>query len=146
MKCTVRNERPSRLATAGLPVLLVLALLVAHAGPECTDRAECWPDGSAMNTGLKAKERLVLADKELNAVYRRIVDGLPPDASDNHPKRALIAAQREWVKWRDARCASVGESGGGVRMWKSTYTVVCEADMTEARAKELIGQFEGSAD
>ena len=108
----------------------------------CTDRPECWPEGSAMNTGLQAQQRLKRADKDLNATYQRILGKLPADESDEYPKRALIAAQREWVKWRDAQCASVGESSGGVRMWKSAYTTMCEAEMTEARTKELSKQFE----
>ena len=97
-----------------------------------------------MNTGLVARQRLGKADKVLNITYQRIVKSLPADEYDEYPKRALISAQREWVKYRDAECASVGETSGGVRMWKSAYTVICEADMTAARTRELARQFENS--
>jgi uncharacterized protein YecT (DUF1311 family) len=109
---------------------------------ECSDRPDCWPEGSAMNTGLTAKQSLVTADKELNITYKRIIKSLPADKEDEYPKRTLITAQREWIKYRDANCASIGEVSGGVRMWKSAYTVLCEANMTEARIKELVSVFE----
>ena len=128
--------------------VLVLALS-SHAwlaDVECTDRPECWPEGSAMHTGLVAKQELATADKELNKVYARIIGGLPADEADNYPKKALVAAQREWIKFRDANCASIGEVSGGVRMWKSAATVQCETTMTQARVKELVQTFEGSAD
>ena len=128
--------------------LLVLALSsnpwLADAG--CTDRPECWPEGSAMRTGLVARQELASADKELNTVYSRIISGLPADEADNYPKKALVAAQRECIKFRDANCASVGEVSGGVRMWKSAATVRCETAMTQARVKELVRVFEASAD
>jgi uncharacterized protein YecT (DUF1311 family) len=99
-----------------------------------------------MHTGLVAKQELAVADKELNKVYSRILKGLPEDEADNYPRKALVAAQREWVKYRDANCASVGESSGAVRMWKSANTVQCETEMTQARVKELVRVFEASAD
>jgi uncharacterized protein YecT (DUF1311 family) len=128
----------------------VLALaLSSHAwlaDVECTDRPECWPEGSAMHTGLVAKQELATADKELYKVYGRILKGLPEDEADNYPKKALVAAQREWTRYRDANCASVGEVSGGVRMWKSASTVQCETTMTRARVKELVRVFEAPAD
>lgn len=95
-----------------------------------------------MNTGLAANERRSEADKQLNATYQRILKNLPKDEPDNYPRRTLIAAQRTWIKYRDDQCALVGEVSGGVRMWKSAYSSVCEADMTEARTKELKELFE----
>ena len=97
-----------------------------------------------MHTGLLAEEKLQKADKELNATYQRILKSLPADEEDEYPKRALIAAQRLWVKYRDAECTSVSESRGGVRMWKSANTRVCEVKMTEKRTKELVERFKDS--
>ena len=125
---------------------LALNSAISVAGPECTDRPECWPEGSAMHTGLVAKLQFADADKRLNSVYSRILKSLPEDEADNYPKKALVAAQREWVKYRDANCASVGEVSGGVRMWKSSYTVICETDMTEERIKELMRVFDAPAE
>ena len=85
-----------------------------------------------MHIALTAKQEFALADKQLNALYSRILNSLPGDEVDNFPKKTFIAAQREWVKFRDANCVSVGEFSSGVRMWKSAYTVICEADMKSA--------------
>ena len=125
---------------------LALNSAISVAAPECTDRPECWPEGSAMHTGLVAKQQFADADKRLNSVYSRILKSLPGDEADNYPKKALVAAQREWVKYRDENCASVGEVSGGVRMWKSAYTVICETDMTEERIKELVRVFDAPAE
>jgi hypothetical protein len=38
----------------------------------------------------------------------------------------------------------VGEINGGVRMWKSDYTVGCLAEMTKARTAELVERFESN--
>lgn len=134
---------PVKLMRALIPGLIAIFVLpAAVAATECTDRPECWPEGSAMNTGLAAKQALAEADKQLNETYQRIIKNLPADETDNYPKKALIAAQREWIKYRDAQCALVGEVSGGVRMWKSAFNTVCEADMTKARTQELIGLFE----
>jgi uncharacterized protein YecT (DUF1311 family) len=130
--------------TTLLIALLATIAPAALAATECSDKPECWPDGSAMRTGLQAGVDLKKADRELNATYQRIVKSLPDDQDDNFPKRTLIAAQREWVKFRDANCAAIGEVSGGVRMWKSSYDVLCQLDMTKARTAELKTQYEGS--
>ncbi len=128
-------------------LFLVAALslpCLAYADKNCTDRPECWPEGSAMNTGLLAQQELKRVDRELNATYQRIMTALPPDEPDEHPQRSLIEAQRAWIKWRDAECNMVGEINGGVRMWKSANTVGCLAEMTKARTAELVKRFENN--
>jgi uncharacterized protein YecT (DUF1311 family) len=136
-----RNGAPTMRAWFAIAVL-VLPASAALAALDCTDKPECWPEGSAMNVGLKARQRLETADRELNATYQRILKSLPADADDNNPKGTLVSGQREWVKFRDADCAAVGEVSGGVRMWKSAYEVACEADMTQARNAELKKRYE----
>jgi uncharacterized protein YecT (DUF1311 family) len=51
--------------TLFLVAALSLAPCLAYADKECTDRPECWPEGSAMNTGLLAQQELKKVDKEL---------------------------------------------------------------------------------
>jgi len=130
--------------TALLIVLLATIAPASLAATECSDKPECWPDGSAMRTGLQAGVDLKKADRELNVTYQRIVKSLPDDQDDNYPRRALVAAQREWVKFRDANCAAIGEVSGGVRMWKSAYDGLCQLDMTKARTAELKNRYEPS--
>jgi uncharacterized protein YecT (DUF1311 family) len=118
-------------------------LFVLFLTPLLATAEDSWPEGSAMDVGTKAQQRLARADKALNAAYQQIIKKLPADQPDDYPKRALIAAQRAWIKYRDEECALVGETSGGVRMWKSAYDVSCRADMTENRTKELNKLFEG---
>lgn len=124
--------------------LILLAMLTLPLPVLAQDEAEDWPEGSAMNTGILAKARLEKADRELNVTYQRILKNLPADQDDDYPRKALVAAQRQWIKYRDAECALVGEVTGGVRMWKSANTVACTADLTEERTKELVKLFEDS--
>jgi uncharacterized protein YecT (DUF1311 family) len=124
-------------------VAMVVSPVALSSDSECSDRPECWPEGSAMHTGLTGRQELEKADKELNKVYARIMASLPADSADDHPRRSLIEAQRAWIKWRDAHCNLVGEISGGMRMWKSAYSSVCLADVTSARTAQLIELFEG---
>ena len=118
---------------------LIAFALMLHVASSTADnhRAQDWPEGSAMHTGRTQQARLAVADKELNSVYQALLKAMPEDKPDDYPKRTLIAAQRAWIPYRDATCNHAGESTGAVRMWKSTHTTTCLADMTQARTKEL---------
>lgn len=116
-----------------LALLLVLPAVPA-AGQ---DRPEDWPEGSAMHTGLLARRELEAADRHLNRVYRRLLRQLPADEPDHHPRRALVEAQRAWIRFRDAECALAGETEGGIRMWKSAQDIACQARMTRERVERL---------
>jgi uncharacterized protein YecT (DUF1311 family) len=113
---------------------LLLAPLPAQAD---NHRPEDWPEGSAMHLGRTAQIELAAADARLNAVYRQLMDSLPADGDDDHPRRTLRAAQRAWIAFRDAECALVGEARGGMRMWKSALDTQCQAQLTQARAARL---------
>ena len=117
-------------------ILIVLFTLPAFARAD-NHRAQDWPEGSAMHTGRLAQNRLAAADKKLNATYQVLLKAMPRDEPDNYPRKALVGAQRAWINYRDTSCALVGEMTGGVRMWKSTHTVSCEAELTEKRTAEL---------
>jgi len=118
--------------------IVLTALLAAPALANADNhRAQDWPEGSAMHTGRLAQNRLAAADKKLNATYQVLLKAMPRDEPDNYPRKALVGAQRAWIAYRDASCALAGEMSGAVRMWKSTHTVICEAEFTEKRAVEL---------
>ena len=118
--------------------MLLLCLLVAP-WPSLADnhRPEDWPEGSAMHTGRTAQRELAAADARLNAVYRQVMDSLPADGNDDYPRKTLRAAQRAWIAFRDAECALVGETRGGMRMWKSAFDTRCQAELTRARVARL---------
>lgn len=77
----------------------------------------------------------VAADRALNQVYQQVTQRLAgPDLLDR--RKALLAAQRAWIAFRDAQCRldSVGVDGG------SAYPMIyadCIAGLTQARTAKL---------
>lgn len=109
--------------------------LVAMADTSCNDMDV--PEGSAIYANCIAELQLTAADKRLNETYKKLQQNLLPDGPNNHPKKALIEAQRAWIKYRDASCEFVGEITGAASTWKSAKFVECQAEMTEKRTSEL---------
>lgn len=69
-------------------------------------------------------------DKALNDAYKRTMAALP------QARRAgLQAAQRAWIKFRDANCAFINDPDGGQQAHISANE--CLLRMTAERAKEL---------
>jgi uncharacterized protein YecT (DUF1311 family) len=64
----------------------------------------CHNDGSGADSAVCAHDEFVKADARLNDAYQAALNlvGSDPDRAD--AKVALVAAQREWVKFRDADC------------------------------------------
>lgn len=78
-----------------------------------------------------AGQAYVAADKELNAVYKSALRGLPGNRLDG-----LKKVQKEWIKYRDMSCnweASVNAGGSIQAMTKSA----CLTRMTKTRTEEL---------
>ncbi len=124
-----------RMAKQGILLLVLLSAPVISWADN--HRASDWPEGSAMHTGRTAQAELAVADKELNRVYQALLQSLPKDQSDQYTRRTVVEAQRAWVGYRDATCNLVGELSGAVRMWKSTYSVVCLVGATKKRTEYL---------
>ena len=82
-------------------------------------------------------KKLAEADAELNKVYRQLTSRL----GDKKWEMKLRAAQRAWIKYRDANCDYESEFSGGGSAATFEYNF-CLADMTVARAKELQGMFD----
>lgn len=68
-------------------------------------------------------------DARLNRAYQAALARSKPAGRD-----ALRAAQRQWIKDRDAGCQPEAEGGGAQA---SIYLTICHADATAARADEL---------
>ena len=69
-------------------------------------------------------------DKRLNANYKSLLERLDPDR-----KKALIAAEVAWLKFRDSNCDFLFDPNGGqaARMTANS----CVLRMTAERALEL---------
>ena len=71
------------------------------------------------------------ADKKLNQVYARVGEVLDPDE-----QKELQAAQRLWLKFRDANCAAERNLYGGGTAVSMVYAACIKAD-TRQRTAEL---------
>lgn len=107
------------------------ALLLAFLSGASLHGANC----NDPQTTLEMKEcesmRLQRADKELNAVYKKLIA-----RKDNIGKEKLKKAQRAWMALRDADAEFFSDSFRGGTMEGLTYIGV-QASMTENRIKEL---------
>ena len=75
-------------------------------------------------------------DARLNNTYKKLMSKLSPDR-----KKALLKAQRAWVKFREANCDYWFDPHGGTAARMNASG--CLLTMTATRAKELEGMLEG---
>jgi len=123
--------------------MLMLALLLAVAGPQCNR------EGSQIELDVCADQDAKAADAALNRVWAttiaraRKMDGnlTAADRSSGPPSAdALLKAQRTWLSFRDAEClAEALEYRGGSMM--PMIESACAARLTKARTKDLQTAF-----
>jgi uncharacterized protein YecT (DUF1311 family) len=78
-------------------------------------------------------------DQRLNLAYQALME-----RSDAGQRQPLKAAQRLWIRYRDANCRYYGSAEGSIRQIEAAQ---CLHAMTEARACELetAKRYEGEA-
>ena len=126
------------------PVLLILWLATnsALAQVECTDKPECWPEGSAMHTGLLVVEKQKNAELSLASKHKELirlvssssVDGI---TVDERLLAALDTQQVAWLKYRTEECELIGSLTGAGGSWPSTYANQCETNHTQVRLRRI---------
>ncbi len=86
----------------------------------------------------KLNDQYQKADKELNSVYNKLKKEL-----GETDKKALIEAQKAWIKFRDLNCKfkSQEDSEGGIIAEK--MKVDCLTQLTVERSKELKKLLDG---
>lgn len=111
---------------------------------QCTDRPECWPEGSAMHTGLTLLARLQKASAQLESKHAELIALL--SSSPNHNGEsipdsrvisALKAQQDTWMKYRADECELIGSLTGAGGSWPSTYANECEVNLTDERLRRV---------
>jgi len=125
-----------------LLVALVFIPFFAFANDQCTDRPECWPEGSAMHTGLMLVQRQRAAETVLQKVHNELISLVASSASGEvKPDERLLAALRTqqvaWLKYRTEECELIGALTGAGGSWQSTYANRCEVNHTEQRRRRL---------
>lgn len=127
-------------------LLLILGLnlppSLVFAEVECSDRPECWPEGSAMHTGLllaKQQKQIenALATKH-NELIKLVVSAKSGEAqADDRLVAALKTQQLARLKYRSDECELVGSLTGAGGSWPSTYANRCEVNHTEQRLRRV---------
>lgn len=122
--------------------LLIGTSYVVAADVECSDRPECWPEGSAMQTGLLLVQQQQQTEKLLASKHDELIKLVSSSASGEiHADERLLAAlktqQAAWLKYRDEECELVGSLTGAGGTWPSTYANRCEVNHTEQRLRRV---------
>jgi uncharacterized protein YecT (DUF1311 family) len=130
--------------TLFLALILATAPVGVTAQVDCTNRPECWPEGSAMRTGLLLVERRKDLEKTLaqshTELIRVVSSGSGPNAVPLGGERllsALKSQQEAWLNCRAQECELVGSLSGAGGAWPSTYATKCEVDRTEQRLRRI---------
>jgi uncharacterized protein YecT (DUF1311 family) len=127
-------------------LVFVLLMQTARLGAEqCTDQPECWPEGSAMHTGLlrrAAEERL---RTDLQQAHKKLVALISTKASRNGVEyfddqrlvEAIERQQKSWEQFKDAECELIGSLSTAASTWQSAKSVECEVNLTSQRLKRM---------
>lgn len=110
----------------------------------CTDRPECWPEGSAMHTGLilavgrqKSSAQMKSKHDELIALLSESPNHNGEKYSDSRVISALTAQQVSWEKYRSDECELIGSLTGAGGSWPSTYATRCNVNLIEERLRRI---------
>lgn len=126
--------------------LLILALssipTLAFAEVQCTDRPECWPEGSSMHTGLLLVQQQNAAEKLLASKHEELIKLVSSSSTekisvDERLLAALKTQQAAWLKYRTEECELVGSLTGAGGTWPSTYANRCEVNHTDQRLRRV---------
>ncbi len=127
-----------------------LTIAFAAAAMQPMTEAECAAAMSQMEMNACAQQAFERADAELNALYRRLIDGAREDDrspdngrsdGDDRPgaEATLREAQRAWVAFRDAHCRGEGYAERGGSMEPMIFHQ-CLERLTRERIAQLTPQ------
>lgn len=112
---------------------LAAACLAAPAGAQERRPELDGPSQGAMNAQAQARYRI--ADRELNAVYRKLLAAASPNG-----QARLRAAQRAWIRFRDLDCeARAGARGGS---FHPAARLLCLEGATDQRTAALEAELD----
>jgi uncharacterized protein YecT (DUF1311 family) len=112
---------------------------------ECTDKPECWPEGSAMHTGLlrRAAEEALRTElqqrhNELMAlVSTRTTEKGVEYLDDQRLVEAVAKQQESWEQFKAAECELIGSLSTAASTWQSAKAVECEVNLASQRLNRL---------
>jgi len=106
---------------------VLLSIAVCFMGTTTSSRAQ-----SQMEMTAQSWSEFDKADKELNAVYQKVLKALEDDVA----RKKLIAAQKAWIAFRDAQAELDADEERGGSLEKQ-LRAISETETTKARIAEL---------
>jgi uncharacterized protein YecT (DUF1311 family) len=110
-----------------------LVLILPLVGTTKSFAQTCNDAANQMQMNECAETAFKNADDELNSVYGNIVRRLK---TDEVAKKLLVAAQKAWLRFRDAECVFISSASSG----GSIYPVIvanCRTNITQERVNGL---------
>lgn len=128
-------------------VVLQLSVAPASADEAGKPKVDCNNASTQMDLNICADEDYQAADKALNEQYNRarkamIAADASSGANGKGAEKALLAAQRAWLGYRDAECKVEGFLYEGGSMQPMIISG-CMADLTRDRTKRLKALADG---
>ena len=121
--------------------LAVFSIASPHTAIAQSDDMNCSDPQTQIEMNICSGMELEAADVELNAIWplaRKTNDAfaeyLPEERKSD--VKSLLKAQRAWIKFRDAHCASVALPNAGGTIYPLIYNS-CRADVTRQRTEQL---------
>lgn len=119
-------------------MILAALLLIAQTAPE-----DCADPMTQLEMNVCANREFLQADARLNRVWKQVAAEMKRRDADmardgGRPGyfAQLLAAQRAWLAYRDAHCASEGYLTRGGSM-EPMMILTCKTALTETRTAEL---------
>jgi len=111
------------------------------AGGASAEEIDCKSPTTQTDMTLCERARQDDADKALNVQYKKtraamIAVDKDLDGDMKGAEKALVAAQRAWIAYRDAECEAAGFQARGGTM-EPMLVAGCIANVTDVRTKEL---------
>lgn len=112
---------------------LAILCLMAFASVGSAHADDCANPTTQTTMSICAGKAFQRADRKLNDLYKTIRGRLKDDANAS---KLLVAAQRDWIAFRDAECAfaSSGTTGGSIH---PMIYANCEERLTKARIADF---------
>jgi uncharacterized protein YecT (DUF1311 family) len=131
----MRIAYPILLLTIALPSLVLAQV-------ECTDKPECWPEGSAMRTGLLLNQKQPAADQRLaqkhNELVKLVASSAPPGIYvDERLVEALKSQQEAWKEYTYGECELIGALTGTFGHGPTVWAAQCVANHTDLRLRRV---------
>ena len=137
----------ARMIFTGIAALVISAASASVAFAQSEPEVDCDSPMTQADMNFCAASDYETADEELNTEYQSVRKVLAEressaDEDGEGAVKALLAAQRAWIAYRDANCEAVGFQARGGTM-EPLLVSSCLADMSRKRTEELRSLSEG---